>query len=228
MAHAVPAVPVNMDDSDTYAEQAASVLRRAILTGELKPGAKLRIRDLHKSYGIGATPLREGMSRLVADGLIQFVGGKGFRVVQASEADLRDIILVRKLIELEAVRLAISRGDDEWEAGIIASLHRLVKASAPVNDHWEGAAGLDMVHKRFHTALIEACGSPRMLEMHSQLYDQAYRYRRVILTSPRRTIAIDEHKELAELAIARKVKAACKLLDRHLSHTLKMAYGVTD
>ena len=215
-----------LEKGDTYAEFAASVLRRAILTGELGPGEKLKIKDLQERYGIGATPLREGMSRLVANGLIEFQGQKGFRVVPTSEADLRDIIRVRKLIEIEALQLAIANGDDEWEAGILAALHRMSKACASSGPFSEGIVAFDAVHKRFHYALIAACGSPRLIEMQGQLYDQTYRYRQVMFESnSRRGIAIEEHQRLAEVTIARQVEPACELLAQHLSHTLIAAYG---
>ena len=44
-----------------------------------------------------------------------------------------------------------------------------------------GRAEFDALHKSFHTALIAACGSPRLLAAHSDLYDQTYRYRRLMM-----------------------------------------------
>jgi GntR family transcriptional regulator, carbon starvation induced regulator len=216
------------DSADTLAERAAALLHRAVLTGELKPGAKLRIRDLQEMYGIGATPLREGLSRLVAAGLIQAVGQRGFRVVNTSEGDLRDILRVRTLIEVEALRLAITHGDDAWEAGIVAALHRLSRAAAAINGGIEGVGAFDAVHKGFHSALIAACGSPRMLELQSMLYDQTYRYRQVMFgAETRRKIAIGEHEELANRTIERRTDLACALLAEHLTHTLKATYPHT-
>lgn len=216
------------DSADTLAERAASLLHRAVLTGELKPGAKLRIRDLQEMYGIGATPLREGLSRLVAAGLIQAVGQRGFRVVPASEEDLRDILRVRTLIEVEALRLAITHGDDDWEAGIVAALHRLSRAAATINGGVEGVVTFDAVHKGFHSALVAACGSPRLLDLQSTLYDQTYRYRQVMFgVESRRKIAITEHEELANRAIERRTDLACALLAEHLTHTLRAAYPHT-
>lgn len=213
------------DTADTLAERAATLLHRAVLTGELEPGAKLRIRDLQEKYGIGATPLREGLSRLVAAGLIRAVGQRGFRVVATSEEDLRDILRVRTLIEVEALRLAITYGDDVWEAGIVAALHRLSRAAANLNGGVEGIATFDAVHKGFHSALVAACRSPRLLELQSMLYDQTYRYRQVALgAETRHKIAISEHEELANRAIERRTDLACALLAEHLTHTLRTAY----
>ena len=76
------------DQSDTtLTEQAASFLQRDVLSGALHPGTKLVIADLVERYGIGATPVREGLSRLVTQGFVKAIGQRGFRVTAVSEDD---------------------------------------------------------------------------------------------------------------------------------------------
>lgn len=214
--------------TDSLAERAAAVLQRAVLTGELPPGSKLRIHDLMKTYGIGATPLREGLSRLVAAGFVEANSQRGFRVVPVSKADLEDIIRTRTLIETEALRLALLNGDDEWEAGIVAALYRLQKAGQRQEGGvLEGTASFDAIHKAFHTALIAACRSSRLLELHSMLFDQTYRYRQVIRRHPMpHRVKNDEHQLLADAALARDFELASKMLDSHLRITLDISEAV--
>lgn len=218
--------PIETDASktggeDTLAERAAAVLQRAVLTGELAPGSKLRIHDLMKTYGIGATPLREGLSRLVAAGFVEANSQRGFRVVPVSRADLEDILRTRTLVETEALRLALLNGDDEWEAAIVAALYRLQKAGQGLEEGVpEGTASFDAIHKAFHTALIAACGSPRLLELHSMLFDQTFRYRQVIRENPvPHRVKNDEHRLLADAVIARDFVTAAELLNNHLRVT---------
>jgi GntR family transcriptional regulator, carbon starvation induced regulator len=216
----------------TLSERAAAVVEEAILDGALLPGAKLRIGDLARTYRIGTTPLREGLSRLLAHGLVQAVGQRGFRVAQTSREDLEDILLVRTMVETEALRLAIARGDDGWESGIVAALHRLRKAqSSSVSGGAaakfdDAAAKFDGIHKAFHTALIAACGSPRLLAFHSTLYDQTYRYRRLLLRGDtfRPAVVDKEHSELARLALERKSDEACEKLRTHLRLTFTQTF----
>jgi Bacterial regulatory proteins, gntR family len=59
----------DVSGSDTLSERAASLVERDI-AGDLAPGARLGIVDLAQRYEIGATPLREGLSRLISRGLI--------------------------------------------------------------------------------------------------------------------------------------------------------------
>jgi DNA-binding GntR family transcriptional regulator len=212
--------------TNTLTEQAASFLERDVLSGALPPGKKLVIGDLVKRYGIGATPVREGLSRLVMQGFVQAISQRGFRVAAISEDDLRDVTNVRQLIEIEALRLSIAHGDDEWESNIVAALHKIQLFTRKGEEVFrEGAAGFDDVHRGFHTALLAACGSPRLLELHRNLYDQAYRYRRLMMVRHEvREHFYDEHEALAEVILRRDSALACKLLADHLQRTLAYVY----
>ena len=212
--------------AETLAERAASLLRRDILTGRLAPASKLVITDLAEGYTIGATPLREGLSRLVSEGLVRATGQKGFRVAEVSREDLSDIIRMRSVIESEALRLSIRDGGDEWEAGIVASLYRLKRfAERGPKVFRSEIDNFEAVHKAFHTALIAACGSRRMLEQHSALYDQTYRYRRRMLEGvPDLDEFCANHDQLAALALTRDADEGCKRLCAHIELTLTTIY----
>jgi len=159
-------------EAGTLSERAATRVEQDILAGHLAPGARLGIVDLVERYEIGATPLREGLSRLVSRGLIVGIGQRGFRVADVSREDLADITCMRTAVEIEAVRLAIAQGDDAWEAGILSALHQMRRhIERTGNEFREGAEDFDRLHKGFHTALLGACGSKRMLAAHSDLYD---------------------------------------------------------
>jgi GntR family carbon starvation induced transcriptional regulator len=212
--------------ADTLSERAAGILQRDILAGKLPPGSRLAITELAQHYEIGATPLREGLSRLVSRGLIVAIGQRGFRVASVSREDLFDITRMRVVVEVEALRLAMAGGGDAWEAGILAALHRLRRHIERVGVKFrEGAEDFDALHKGFHTSLLEACGSPRLLAAHSDLYDQAYRYRRVMMRgfdSGERFV--EAHQKLADRVIARDAAAARAMLAEHLETTLHYVY----
>src|SRR4029077_16489556 len=112
-------------EAGTLSERAATLLEQDILAGRLAPGARLGIVHLWRRDQIGATPLREGLSRLMSRGLIVGIGQRGFRVAEVSREDLLDITCMRTAVEIEAIRLAITLGDDAWEAGIVSALHQM-------------------------------------------------------------------------------------------------------
>jgi GntR family carbon starvation induced transcriptional regulator len=219
----------DVSGSDTLSERAAGLVEHDIIAGVLAPGTRLGIVDLVQRYDIGATPLREGLSRLVSRGLIVGIGQRGFRVAEVSREDLLDITRVRTVIEIEALRLAMAQGDDAWEAGILSALHQMRRhIQRTGNEFHEGAPDFDRLHKGFHTALLAACGSKRLLTAHSDLYDQAYRYRRVMMRSlGSGDDFIAAHQSLADRVLARDLDGAPTLLGSHLHSTLDYVYPAT-
>ncbi|MGM4903611.1 GntR family transcriptional regulator [Tardiphaga sp. 866_E4_N2_1] len=217
---------IDVSGSDTLSERAATLLQHDIIAGNLAPGTRLGIVDLVQRYEIGATPMREGLSRLISRGLIIGIGQRGFRVADISREDLADITRMRSVVEMEALRLAIEHGDDAWEAGIISSLHQMRRHIDRTGDEFrEGAPDFDKLHKGFHTALLAASGSKRLLSAHSELYDQAYRYRRVMMRgfdSGSRFVAA--HQLLADRVLARETGPAQAMLTSHLHSTLAFVY----
>jgi DNA-binding GntR family transcriptional regulator len=213
--------------ADTLSERAAALVETDIVSGALAPGARLGIAERAAHYGIGATPLREGLSRLVARGLVDAIGQRGFRVKEISREDLADIVRIRSLIECEALRLSMAAGRGEWEGAIVAALHRLkLYVRQAGRDFGEGRPEFDALHKGFHASLIAACGSPRMLAAFSDLYDQAYRYRRLMMAKfadPEEFLR--EHEAIADLVVARAGDKACAELATHIASTLAHVYG---
>ena len=212
---------------ETLCERAVSLIERDILSGRLTPGLRLAVQTLSAAYAIGTTPVREGLSRLVARGIVTATGQRGFRVADVSRADLEDITRIRILVETEALAASIARGGDAWEVGIVAALHhlRLCLERAP-DGMAEDSDAFDRCHKQFHRSLIAACGSERLLALHDDLYLQAYRYRRVMMNrlgEPGRFLAT--HQALADLVLARRSEDATACLARHLSQTVETVYG---
>lgn len=217
-------------DNETLAERATQLLQRDILSGMLPPGGRLGVVELSGRYGIGTTPIREALSRLASRDFIMSSGNRGFSVRPLSPDDLRDVTITRLAVEMEALRLAIRRGDDEWEASVVAALHRLqIYVRRKGSSFGAGGEEFDEVHFLFHSCLIAGCGSSRMCDLAASLYHQAYRYRasmmRQIIDSER---FLTRHRLLAEAALGRDQAEAASLLRQHLTSTFKAVYPEED
>ncbi|MFN3852869.1 MAG: GntR family transcriptional regulator [Phreatobacter sp.] len=214
---------------DTLTDRAIAALQRDILAGDLPPGGRLGIVGLVKRYGIGATPIREALSRLASRDLIIAIGQRGFRVAPLDRGDLLDITRIRVVLETEALRQSIAQGGDAWEAEILSSLHQLRRYVARHGAAFgEGTEEFDRLHKGFHSALIGADGSVRLAQAISDLYDQAYRYRRIMMkqfTDPDRFI--ESHERLAARVLERQFEPARAELVEHIHSTLKYVYPDT-
>ncbi len=214
------------NNGETLIETATAQLTDEIVRCELAPGQKLLIAELKKRYEMGASPLREALSRLCSLGLVIFDSGRGFRVAPTSKADLEDITTVREIVEVAALERSIATGDDEWEVGIVAAYARLIRAAIR-NGEEVGhlAEETEVAHKGFHTALVSACESKRLFHAHLTLYDQACRYRHQMLE---RTYELEEflavHKELMKAVLDRDIDEARAKLIAHLRITLSKIY----
>ena len=123
--------------------------------------------------------MRETLRILSTEGLVEATAQRGFRVTSATEDDLRDIQLVRLEIEKVALSRAIAFGDVAWEGRVMAAHHALQKAEAAVAETPNDLTALewDEACRAFVHALLEACDSPRFIDLHAKFFDQSRRFR---------------------------------------------------
>lgn len=213
------------EKSGTLSQSAYLILREDILIGTLAPGSRVKIDALRKRYTIGPTPLREALSRLAADRFVIIEENRGFSIPSVSLEDLRDITDQRKLIECAALRSAIERADEEFEARVLAAYYRLSRAEerresgdANAMKEWE------VRHREYHMALTIGAKSKWLEQFQGILFDQADRYRRLYLrhsTKPRKVKG--DHKQILDATLDRDADAACLHLERHIEGIFEIA-----
>ncbi|NMG43022.1 FCD domain-containing protein [Aromatoleum toluvorans] len=222
MIDATVSDPLEADEPKTLVEAAYKRLRRDIIEGMHPPGEKLRVEHLKEQYDVGAGTLREALLLLVTDALVVGQGQRGFRVAPISLADFEDITRTRVLLETEALRQAIARGNEEWEAGLVGAFHRLSRAEQKLAEHDPGATeDWEKRNRAFHEALIAACPSRWIRHFQHILYQQSERYRRISLF--RQPIPRDihaEHQALVDATLARDATRATSILSEHILRTL--------
>lgn len=195
-------------------------LRGDILSGRLRPDERLRIQALSDRYEVGATAIREALSRLVTDGLVDSEDQRGFTVAPVSRDELIDLTETRIQLEQMALRMAMERGDVEWEMRVLSSFHRLSRIDLPTS--LEEHVAWSQAHRQFHEALISGCRSNWTMRLCGLLYDKSERYRNlaaVQTTRERAREATDEHARLMKMAMARDVNGACDLIAQHFRET---------
>jgi len=186
-------------------------LRRRIVTCEIEPGEKLKVDSLKEMLDVGASPIREALSLLTSDQLVERIDQRGFRAAPANKTQFQEILTLRSQLEEIALRRSISSGGSDWEENLVLVHHRLNRPSRSNPEAWEAA------HRKFHTALLDACGSPILLRFCDQLYDLNVRYRFLAGQSTRyEERDIDaEHAAILAAAIARDADSACESLLNH-------------
>jgi DNA-binding GntR family transcriptional regulator len=183
-------------------------VRADILFGRLAPGQKLTLERMKDAYGSAISTLREIFNALASEGLISAEGARGFEVAAISRANLREVARMRELLECDALRSSFEAGDVEWEARVVAAHHKLASLERRVSagDH-SVEETLRTYDWEFHNALISACGSRLLLDMHAGLYDKYLRY--LMLASVfRGEPVVEEHRKLRDFALQRDWRAA--------------------
>jgi len=197
-------------------------LRADILATRLLPGQKLHIAGLAKTFSVSLAAVREALSRLTADGLVQASDQRGFRVTPVSLDDLADVTRSRIDIEGLALRRSIERGDADWMASVRQAWADLKAVPYRYPDdssvHYEEWV---VRHRIFHRALVNACGSRWLLGFRDVLHEQSERYRRLSIRreagKPRDVEA--EHQAIVTAVLARDADAAVAALARHFDIT---------
>jgi GntR family transcriptional regulator, carbon starvation induced regulator len=197
----------------SQASAAYEAVRSDILTGHHKPGQKLKINDLATELKVSPGAVREALSRLVPEQLVVSRDQRGFIVAPLSIADLEDLTDLRCEIEGIALQRSVYHGDINWEAGVLAAAHRLRRAPKVLNAEWVST------HAAFHHALVSACRSPRLLSLHSQLYEQSERYRGLSYRIDSERNVEEEHHQIVDLALARDADGLVRAMTNHIRQT---------
>ena len=198
-----------------------SRLKGDILDGHFAPGARLRFADLQKAYGAGIGTLREALSHLLPEGLVELDANRGFRVAAISAEDLRDVSALHIEFECRAIVDSVRQGDDAWESGLVLAFHRLAKIERLTREERRARSSEWLAaHREFHRALVAACPSRWLLRLRGQMYDHMERYRLICQRHrPLGPAKRAEHEAIYEAALARKAELAEELLAAHLRET---------
>jgi DNA-binding GntR family transcriptional regulator len=192
-------------------------LRADIIACRLAPRQKLRLDSLRQQYGVGVSTLREILNRLASESLVIAEGQKGFAVAPATAQDLREIADLRLLLESHALRLSFAHGDLEWEGRVVAAHHKLAATEKRLlAGHERHTVNWVRYDFAFHNALISACGSQVLLDLHAAIFDRFLRYH-MLAASFRGSGVVDDHRALFEMALRRDVEGALAMLSGHVN-----------
>jgi DNA-binding GntR family transcriptional regulator len=199
-------------------------LRADILRGVLLPSERLRVNDISERYERGAIPTREALNRLAAEHLVVYSEQRGFAVAPISRADLVDLAKARSMFIEVAMREAVLRGDADWEERVLLAHHRLKKVPRYLShEPPRPNTAYDDPHREFHSALISGCGSLWVVSLCERLFDYAERYRnlsRQLAIVPRE----DEHQQIVDAALARRLEETVALSKRHVERTADIIF----
>ncbi|GAB2601184.1 GntR family transcriptional regulator [Paractinoplanes abujensis] len=137
-------------------------MRDEILSGAIPSGARLGEAELAGRLSVSRTPIREALSRLAAEGLVEIQPNRGARVATWSSEQLREIFELRLRLEPYAVRQAVPNLGDEQIAELDELAAEMLRVGTP-GRHQDLAAIVEL-NRRFHGLFIDAAGSPPLAQ----------------------------------------------------------------
>jgi DNA-binding GntR family transcriptional regulator len=204
-----------VDFADTprrLSDQLASYLRGEIYSGRLRPGERLYEVEICKRLNVSRAPLREAILTLRTDGLVDVRPNRGATVTRFEDDDIREVFVLRQLIEPLGARAAAERQDRDMLPGVERALDELrfvVGRGDPLQ--------VALAHASLHRSIAQASGLPRLASFVDALCTQ-------MLASHGTGYATDQeatdsllpdHEPIVTAVVAGKSKEAERLMRSH-------------
>lgn len=197
-----------MDDL-SITDRAYKQLRRELIDCCLPPGSRLNISSLQDQFSLSQAAVREALSRLTSEGLVEIERHRGFRVAPVSMSGFRELSQACLAVELPCLRSSIENGDREWEMNLVSAYHRAVRRLELVVAGQEDVYAYSTERLAFYEVLLAACDNSWLLWSWRLLYAQNMRYRHMYM--PLAKFEIEQHAQheaFLKMALARDVKKA--------------------
>lgn len=194
--------------------QVVTRLRKLILDGELKAGARVPEKMLSEQFGVSRTPLREAFKVLATEGLIELLPHRGAIVARLTSEDLDHMFPVLEAIEGLAGELACTKISDS-EIAEIRSLHdRMLECFKK-----RRRAEYFRLNQLIHEKIIGAAANPVLSNVYSSLSVRIRRARYMANVSDKVwKQAAKDHEFILKALIDRDGKRLSRLLKEHLEH----------
>jgi DNA-binding GntR family transcriptional regulator len=143
----------------SLSETAYNRLREEILLGNLMPGAVVSERELASRYDMSKTPIREAVTQVCREGLMQRLPGRGYMVSPITIKEIQDLYDMRLILELATLENMIRKSPKEY-------LEKLKQISKIKYIHGQPNSHIVFLeaNRDFHLTLAEATGNRRLFQ----------------------------------------------------------------
>jgi DNA-binding GntR family transcriptional regulator len=206
---------------DLLSEKTVEMLRWQIVSGQLRAGSRLVEEDLALRLGTSRAPLREALSVLAREGLVENERGKGTFVKGLTEESLRQQFTIRSLLEVFAARSAAARIDDAAAVRLLELAELMHRAA---RDHDE--AEFIRSDLAIHRAIWQLADNPFLLSALEPLVAPLGALMRLNAEATQDaawTEAARSHRELAEAIVSRNTRLAGSLMQASVEVALEEA-----
>ena len=197
------------------------ILKNQIINEELAPGERLLDDKLASSFGVSRTPVREALTRLTSEGLVEIIPRSGIYVKKLTRKDVEEIYKIRKVLEGLAAREATSIIDDKK----LEQLDLLLKkAKRSLNsDDYQPCIDFDVA---LHNSIMKNCQNSRLHSIITNLNTLIHVFRvRVARNKEKARQALNEHKAILNAIKARDPEKAEKMMIEHIEKSKEYIFA---
>lgn len=204
----------NMNEYLPLRDVVFNTLRQAILTGELKPGERLMEIHLADRLGVSRTPIREAIRKLELEGLVIMIPRKGAQVARITEKNLKDVLEVRRALEVLAAKLACDRMDEDTKKELKNACEDFAVVIKRNN-----TKDITEADVHFHDIILRSTGNDRLIQLVNNLAEQMYRYRlEYIKDSVYHDRLVQEHEAIYEAILNKDKQKAAESVVTHIDN----------
>ncbi|WP_127519828.1 GntR family transcriptional regulator [Mesorhizobium sp. Z1-4] len=200
-----------VETRSTVVLQVYQQMKRSILRGELPTGYRIVEVNIAEAFGVSRTPVREAISRLIAQGFIKEQGN--VKVVADISVSMSEINGIRTVLESYAARLAAENATDE-DLRVISEYCNssvLVDGSSPLEKR-------AMLNDSFHEAVARASYNERLIKMIADFYEYALTEEMLVYYSKADTEAhAEQHRSIVKALCERDPDAAEEAMRAHIT-----------
>ncbi|MDQ7793689.1 MAG: GntR family transcriptional regulator [bacterium] len=194
-------------------EQTYDSLRQAIVSGEVLPGKVLSQEQLADILGVSRTPVRDAVRRLEVEGVLKVLPNRGVMVCKYSRSDVKEIYMLRIVLEGLAANLA-AQAATKKDIAVLERWHLEVEKQAETDNI--DVLALGRANQGFHQSLQRAAGSPRLRQIAKMVSETFITTRSTTIILPRLAAFLQQHGGILEAVKQRNPLVAERLAKEHV------------
>jgi len=202
-------------------------LKRQIISMELAPGAPVNEAEIALKLGVSKTPLREALTQLESDGLVDNVPARGSSISHITAREVNDVLEIREIIEMGVAKRVAAVGGTPALLRQRDATATMLKAGDTLGEYvFEWGSCEDM-----HLVLVQALGNELLIGVYGRLMDRITRIRNYYgdrFTRRRLHDIVTEHTAILDAIVCGDTVTAEQMMTQHLRNARAFLGGLTD
>lgn len=195
-------------------------LKSDFANNTIASGEKLVTRSLAERYQTSETPIKQALNRLVSEGLVEAIPGRGMRRKEWRLEDVEDILEVRLMIETFFAPKMVNHIDFNMES--LTNMQSYLEQHRDAILHLDGPGAYVRMYeldRNFHHEYVKCTGNQKIIQIYNAL--ETHTYENFIYgqkSQARLLMGVEEHMEIIGALSARNADALVKAVTKHIKN----------